>query len=93
MGLLSDKIGRVRVFMIGAVAMALFAIPYFMLLDMGTTASLMIATVVALGIVWAPITAVLGTMFSEIFATRVRYTGITLGYAARATYARESQPR
>lgn len=92
MGLLSDKIGRVKVFVMGAVAMALFAVPYFMLLDTGSTVALMVATVVALGIVWAPITAVLGTMFSEIFATRVRYTGITLGYQIGAAAAGGTAP-
>ena len=52
----------------------------------------MIATVVALGLIWAPITAVLGTMFSEIFATRVRYTGITLGYQIGAALAGGTAP-
>ncbi|WP_321387223.1 MFS transporter [Alcaligenes phenolicus] len=92
MGLLSDYIGRVRVFIAGAVAMALFAIPYFLLLDQRSTTALMIATVVALGLIWAPITAVLGTMFSEIFATRVRYTGITLGYQIGAALAGGTAP-
>ncbi|ASR90447.1 MULTISPECIES: MFS transporter [Alcaligenes] len=92
MGLLSDYIGRVKVFIAGAVAMALFAVPYFLLLDQRSTTSLMIATVVALGLIWAPITAVLGTMFSEIFATRVRYTGITLGYQIGAALAGGTAP-
>lgn len=92
MGLLSDYIGRVKVFIAGAVAMALFAIPYFLLLDQRSTTALMIATVVALGLIWAPITAVLGTMFSEIFATRVRYTGITLGYQIGAALAGGTAP-
>lgn len=92
MGLLSDYIGRVKVFIAGAVAMALFAIPYFLLLEQRSTTALMIATVVALGLIWAPITAVLGTMFSEIFATRVRYTGITLGYQIGAALAGGTAP-
>ncbi|PWF22087.1 MFS transporter [Corticimicrobacter populi] len=92
MGLLSDFVGRVKVFVAGALAMALFAVPYFMLLDMRSTTALMVATVVALGIIWAPITAVLGTMFSEIFATRVRYTGITLGYQIGAALAGGTAP-
>ncbi len=41
---------------------------------------------------WAPITAVLGTLFSEIFATGVRYTGVTLGYQLGAALAGGTAP-
>lgn len=92
MGLWSDYIGRKRLFVIGAIAMALYAFPYFMLLNSGSYALLVLATVLGLGIIWAPITAVLGTMFSEIFATRVRYTGITLGYQIGAALAGGTAP-
>lgn len=92
MGLCSDYVGRKRLFMLGAVAMGLYAFPYFMMLDSGSTTMLLIATVVGLGIIWAPITAVLGTMFSEIFSTRVRYTGITLGYQIGAALAGGTAP-
>lgn len=92
MGRLSDSVGRKKMFVGGAVLMALFTFPYFMLLEQRTTASLMIATVIGLGLVWAPITAVLGTLFSEIFSTRVRYTGITLGYQIGAALAGGTAP-
>lgn len=92
MGRLSDSIGRRRMFVIGTVIMALFTFPYFMLLEQRTTTSLVIATVIGLGLVWAPITAVLGTLFSEIFSTRVRYTGITLGYQIGAALAGGTAP-
>ena len=80
MGSLSDKIGRKKMYVYGAVAMMLYAFPYFLLLHQETFATLLISTVIGLGIIWAPITAVLGTMFSEIFDAKVRYTGVTLGY-------------
>ncbi|AQS52211.1 MFS transporter [Paenalcaligenes hominis] len=92
MGLWSDYIGRKRLFIFGAIAMALYAFPYFMLLNSDSYALLVLATVLGLGIIWAPITAVLGTMFSEIFATRVRYTGITLGYQIGAALAGGTAP-
>jgi MFS family permease len=53
---------------------------------------MIIATVIGLGIIWAPITAVLGTMFSEIFKSNVRYTGITLGYQIGAAVAGGTAP-
>jgi MFS family permease len=92
MGWLSDKIGRKTVYIIGILSIAAFIVPYFMLLDTKTTWGLTIATVVALGILWAPVTAVLGTMSSEIFSTRVRYTGITLGYQLGAALAGGTAP-
>ena len=53
---------------------------------------LFLATVIGLGIIWAPITALLGTMFSEIFSARVRYTGISLGYQIGAAVAGGTAP-
>ena len=92
MGNLSDKVGRKRLFVTGTVAMALFAFPYFWLLQQGSVALLIIATVIGLGIIWAPITAVLGTMFSEIFDAKIRYTGISLGYQIGAAVAGGTAP-
>lgn len=92
MGNLSDKVGRKKLFVAGTVAMALFAFPYFWLLQQGSVALLIIATVIGLGIIWAPITAVLGTMFSEIFDAKIRYTGISLGYQIGAAVAGGTAP-
>lgn len=40
----------------------------------------MLASVLSLGLAWAPVTATLGTMMSETFTANIRYTGVTLGY-------------
>lgn len=92
MGSLSDKIGRKKVYVFGTVAMILYAFPYFWLLEQRTFATLLIATIIGLGIIWAPITAVLGTMFSEIFDAKVRYTGVSLGYQIGAAVAGGTAP-
>lgn len=92
MGSLSDKIGRKPLYIGGTILMALFSFPYFWLIHQGSVALLFIATVIGLGIIWAPITAVLGTMFSEIFSARVRYTGISLGYQIGAAVAGGTAP-
>lgn len=92
MGALSDKVGRKQVYIGGILALALFIVPYFMLLDTGTVWGITLATVIGFGVLWAPITAVLGTLSSEIFATRVRYTGITLGYQLGAALAGGTAP-
>lgn len=72
--------------------MGLFAFPYFWLLQQGSVTLLIVATIIGLGIIWAPITAVLGTMFSEIFDAKVRYTGVTLGYQIGAALAGGTAP-
>ncbi|MBM7587429.1 metabolite-proton symporter [Bacillus pakistanensis] len=92
MGNLSDKIGRKKLYIFGTIGMAIFAFPYFWMLQQKSVLLLMIATVIGLGIIWAPITAVLGTMFSEIFDAKIRYTGITLGYQIGAALAGGTAP-
>ncbi|MED3987351.1 MFS transporter [Peribacillus simplex] len=92
MGKLSDTIGRKKLFIGGTVGMALFAFPYFWLLQQKSVPLLIVATVIGLGVIWAPITAVLGTMFSEIFDAKIRYTGITLGYQIGAALAGGTAP-
>ncbi|KKB41549.1 MFS transporter [Bacillus thermotolerans] len=92
MGALSDKIGRKKLYIGGAIAMALFAFPYFWMLQQQSVILLVLATIIGLGVIWAPITAVLGTMFSEIFDAKIRYTGITLGYQLGAALAGGTAP-
>ncbi|PJK17065.1 MFS transporter [Chryseomicrobium excrementi] len=92
MGSLSDRIGRKKMYIAGTVAMMAFAFPYFWLIHQGSVLLLVVATVIGLGIIWSPITAVLGTMFSEIFDAKVRYTGVTLGYQVGAAVAGGTAP-
>jgi metabolite-proton symporter len=80
MGRLSDRTGRQAMFMTGTVLIALFSVPFFLLLDLRMNWALFVAVIIGLGVVWPPVTATLGTFTSEIFSTRVRYTGVTLGY-------------
>ncbi|AKK08581.1 MHS family MFS transporter [Corynebacterium testudinoris] len=92
MGALSDRVGRTRVYVTGAVAIAAFAFPFFLLLDTGANWAVFAAVVIGLGVVWPPVTATLGTMSSEIFSPRIRYTGVTLGYQIGAALAGGTAP-
>lgn len=92
MGLLSDYVGRKIVYTLGCVAMGLFVFPYFMMVNTNDIVLLTVATVIIFGFIWSPVTAVLGTLFSEIFPSRVRYTGVTLGYQIGAALAGGTAP-
>jgi metabolite-proton symporter len=92
MGSLSDRVGRKKMYIVGTVAMMAFAFPYFWMIHQGSVLMLVLATIIGLGIIWAPITAVLGTMFSEIFDAKVRYTGVSLGYQIGAAVAGGTAP-
>jgi len=92
MGRLSDKWGRKKLYVGGTIGMILYAFPYFWLLQQDSVFFLILATVLGLGVIWAPITAVLGTMFSEIFQSNIRYTGISLGYQIGAAAAGGTAP-
>ena len=92
MGSLSDKIGRRKMFLIGAVAMLIYGFPYFYIVNTHESALVILATFLGLVVIWPPITAILGTMFSESFSKEVRYTGVTLGYQIGAAVAGGSAP-
>ncbi|MCU2912780.1 MHS family MFS transporter [Enterobacter hormaechei subsp. hoffmannii] len=92
MGLLSDRVGRQRMYAVSVFVLGLFIVPWFMLLNTGTTWGIVLATVIAFGVLWAPVTTVLGTLCSEIFSANVRYTGITLGYQLGAALAGGTAP-
>jgi MFS family permease len=78
-GWLSDRAGRKRIYIIGAVVMALFSIPYFLLLDSKLPGLMMLAIALSLPVQdmqYGP----LASFTAEAFTGRVRYTGASLGY-------------
>jgi MFS family permease len=76
---LSDRQGRARVLLIGSAGLVLTALALFPLVDTRSPALILaalIALAVVLGITYGPLAALL----SELFPTRVRYSGASLGY-------------
>lgn len=90
-GKLSDRLGRKFLFILGTTGVIMYAFPYFYLLSFGSVFLLTIATIIGMGL-WAIITAVIGTLFSEMFETRIRYTGISVGYQIGAALAGGTAP-
>lgn len=91
-GSLADRWGRRPVYLVATGAMALFAFPYFQLLETGSFWALVIATVVAIGCIWSAITATYGTSSASLFSSQVRFTGITLGQQVGAAVAGGTAP-
>jgi metabolite-proton symporter len=78
-GALSDRIGRRAVYLFGAAGMGVWAFVFFGMLD---TRSFWVIT---LGVVWGLLMhgAMYGpqaAFFAELFGTRVRYSGASIGY-------------
>ncbi|MBN3931325.1 MHS family MFS transporter [Streptomyces verrucosisporus] len=77
-GALSDRWGRKPVYLLGAAGIGLWAFPFFWLIDTESFGAVLLAVTVGLvlhGAMYAPQAA----FFSELFATRVRYSGASIG--------------
>ncbi|MBW0104427.1 MFS transporter [Pseudonocardia sp. KRD291] len=85
-GALSDRIGRRPVYLFGAAGVGAWAFAFFALLDTQNFALVSIAVVVGLlfhGAMYGPQAAFL----SELFGTKVRYSGVSIGYQLASVLA------
>jgi metabolite-proton symporter len=84
-GWLGDIIGRVRSFQIGYALMVLWAVPMWLLIDSKDFTLFFLATVgltIALGLSYGPQAA----LYAELFPAKVRYSGVSIGYALGAVF-------
>jgi len=85
-GHLSDRIGRKRMYMLGAAVMAVFGFIYFALLDTGNPTLMFIVIVLSLvphDMMYGPQAA----LIAEAFTGRLRYSGASLGYQLASVIA------
>jgi MFS family permease len=78
-GFLSDRIGRKRMYIIGAVAMGIYPFIYFGLLNTAVTALIFVAVILSFvphDMMWGPQAA----LIAECFPPRLRYSGFSLGF-------------
>ncbi len=79
-GRLSDLWGRRVVYLFGALGMALFAFPFFWLFETKRMELIWLAIFLSIAIYHAAMYGPQGAFFAELFPTRVRYSGASLGY-------------
>jgi MFS family permease len=85
-GWLSDRIGRRRMYMLGAAVTGVFGFVYFALLDTAIPALVFIAVVLSLvphDMMYGPQAA----LIAESFTGRLRYSGASLGYQLASVIA------
>ncbi|MEV5013464.1 MFS transporter [Streptomyces sp. NPDC053780] len=82
---LSDRIGRKPVMICGALASALAAFPLFWLVNSGSATLLTFAYILGNPVLQASMYGPTAAFISEMFGTRARYTGASLGYQLAST--------
>ncbi|MBK3567560.1 MFS transporter [Streptomyces sp. MBT62] len=76
---LSDRIGRRPVYLIGAIGSALTMFLYLWAISTGSYALTLILGIVAFGVVYSAANGVWPSFYGEMFATRVRLSGMAVG--------------
>ena len=78
-GILSDRLGRRPVYLFGAIGAAIWVFVFFALIDTGRLVLIVLATVVAL-VLHAAMYGPQASFIAEMFPTKVRYSGASMGY-------------
>lgn len=86
-GALSDRVGRRPVYMFGSAFMALFSFPFFWLLNTEVNVLIWLAIVLANSVGVYSMFAPQAAYFSELFDTRVRFSGLALAREVSAPFA------
>jgi len=91
-GALSDAIGRRPVYIFGAIFSALMSFPLFMLLGTKSPQLGWIAIILGLAVGHAAMYGPQASFFAELFGTKVRYSGVSLGYNLASIFAGALSP-
>jgi MHS family shikimate/dehydroshikimate transporter-like MFS transporter len=83
-GALSDHIGRRVLYLFGTFFGALFAFPLFWMFETRDPTWITIAIVIGISVCQGTVFALHASFMPELFGTKVRYSGISLGFQAGA---------
>src|SRR5207248_2679651 len=86
-GYLSDRVGRRIWYLIGCVLMAVFAFPYFLLMNTASVVLFPLAVILSLCVFHAWVYGPQAALIAERFGTKSRYSGASLGYQLAAPFA------
>lgn len=84
--ILSDKIGRRKLYIFGAIGSGLFITPFFILADTGNPFLIVVAIVVGVNFFHDAMYGPQAAYFSELFSTRVRYSGASISYSLGSVF-------
>jgi MFS family permease len=85
-GSLSDRVGRRTLYLIGTVGMGLSGFFLFWAVDSRNVFLILIAHTLALALFLAMAYGPQATLYAELFSTRLRYSGASLGYQGGAIF-------
>jgi MHS family shikimate/dehydroshikimate transporter-like MFS transporter len=85
-GLLSDRIGRRPVYLCGALFIGAFSFPFFWLIETQIVSLVWLAIVIGM-VGHAAMYGPQAAFFSELFGTKVRYSGASIGYQLASPFA------
>jgi MFS family permease len=88
---LSDRIGRRPVYAFGAFGLGIFSFIFFPMLASGSNALIILAIVIGL-VLHASMYAPQAAFITELFPTRIRYSGVSIAYQLTAIFAGSLAP-
>ena len=91
LAILSDRIGRRPVYAFGAFASAIFIFLFFPMLASGNDGQIILAIVIGL-VLHASMYAPQAAFITELFPTRIRYSGVSIAYQLTAIFAGSLAP-
>jgi MFS family permease len=91
-GALSDRMGRRPIYIFGAIFSALMSFPLFWLLGTKNPQLAWIAIGLGLAVGHAAMYGPQASFLSELFGTKVRYSGVSLGYNLASIFAGALSP-
>lgn len=86
-GVLSDFVSRKAVYVAACLFTMAFAWPYYALVGAGDVTLLTLAVIVSLALPHAALYSVQGSLIPELFGTRLRYSGSSIGYQLAGPFA------
>jgi MFS family permease len=91
LAILSDRIGRRPVYAFGAFGLAIFIFLFFPMLASGNDTAIILAIVIGL-VLHASMYAPQAAFITELFPTRIRYSGVSIAYQLTAIFAGSLAP-